>query len=191
MMGRTETIVSLVFVAILAWWLGFVLILPWADAQMAVLAGVVLGVGTTVGLRDSVVVRGAVAVLEPLGVVLPILALRHMAVTAVPEAGPVLGDWSGWELLTILLAYLGFLAGAMGVFRLSLYPLGYRAGPVAGMVLALCILALLAGNLTLAVVAVAGQAMWVLRLGSSNWFDHVLHVLLVPVIVVELVLRAL
>ena len=33
----------------------------------------------------------------------------------------------------------------------------------------------------LALLAVAAQAQWVLRAGSSNWFDHILHVLVVPV----------
>jgi len=40
-------------------------------------------------------------------------------------------------------------------------------------------------------VAVAGQALWVAGRGSSNWFDHVLHALLLPVAGVVLILHML
>ena len=59
------------------------------------------------------------------------------------------------------------------------------------MVLAVCIYELVTGNWFLAGVAVLGQLAWVMGWGSSNWFDMVLHVLLVPVAVVVLVMRVL
>jgi hypothetical protein len=43
----------------------------------------------------------------------------------------------------------------------------------------------------LPLVAVLGQALWLMGWGSSNWFDHVLHAVLVPVTTVVLILRAL
>jgi len=183
--------VTYVYVGVLASWLGYVLFLQWTEAEMAVVAGVLLGAGLIHGLRNSVAVRGLVAVLEPVGIVLPLLALWHMVVTVVPGAVAWTGGWNGWALLAFLLGYVAFLAASMGVTRVTAYPLGYRAGPVGIMVLALCLVGLATGQILLPVIAVAGQVMWTLRIGSSNWFDHVLHVLLVPVVAVELISRVL
>jgi hypothetical protein len=63
--------------------------------------------------------------------------------------------------------------------------------PVAVMVLAVCAYGLWSGTLFLPLVAVLGQALWVAGLGSSNWFDHVLHAGLVPVAGVVLILQVL
>ena len=84
-----------------------------------------------------------------------------------------------------------FLASAMGVLPVDLYRLGYAPGPVAAMVLAVCGYGLWSGALFLPLVAVAGQALWVAGRGSSNWFDHVLHALLLPVAGVVLILHML
>lgn len=180
-----------VSVAVLAVWAGFAVFLPWTEPEMAVMAGAILGVGLIHGLRESVAVRGLVAVLEPVGIVLPILALRHMVVAVLPEAEMWFGPWNGGVLAAVLVGHVAFLAAAMGVTRGSAYPLGYRAGPVGMMVLALCGLGLITGNVTIPLIAVAGQALWVAKIGSSNWFDHVLHVLLVPVIAIDLAVRLL
>ncbi|HAW47089.1 MAG TPA: hypothetical protein DCX34_07595, partial [Roseovarius sp.] len=69
------------------------------------------------------------------------------------------------------------------------YRLGYAPRPVAAMVLIVCAYGLVAGSLFLPLVAVTGQALWVARLGSSNWFDHVLHAMLMPVAVVVLLMQ--
>ena len=60
---------------------------------------------------------------------------------------------------------------------------------MAAIVLAVCAYGALTGNLFLPAVAVTGQFFWVAGWGSGNWFDHVLHVLLVPVTAVELAVR--
>jgi hypothetical protein len=93
------------------------------------------------------------------------------------------------EILAFLAAHTAFLASAMGLWPVDLYRLGYAPRPVAAMVLAVCAYGLVSGSLFLPLVAVAGQALWLARLGSSNWFDHVLHAALVPVALLVLVLR--
>jgi hypothetical protein len=59
------------------------------------------------------------------------------------------------------------------------------------MLMGLCGYGALTGQVFLPLVAVLGQALWLMGWGSSNWFDHVLHAVLVPVTTVVLILRAL
>ncbi len=184
MMARVLT--SIALAAVLGW-LGFALLSLLADAQVAALAGLVTGIGCILGLRDTIVLRGMVALLAPFGVMLPALALRHMGVALglpIPGFGAV-------ELLVFLVVHVAFLAASMGVLRVDIYRLGYAPIPVAAMVLVVCAYAALTGNWFVALVAVLGQVGWVMHWGSSNWFDYVLHALLVPVVAVVLILRLL
>lgn len=169
-------------VAILFGWAGFAmaaLVLPvWA----ALLLGAVGGAASATLLRKTIVIGGFVALLAPFGVMLPALAVRNVATTlGVPIPG-----FSAPEILVFLILYTAYLAAAFGKLPVDLYRLGYAPRPVALMVLTLCAYSFLTGNWFLALVAVAGQAFWTLGWGSSNWFDHVLHVLLWPLAVVVL-----
>jgi len=135
--------------------------------------------------RRSMVVGAFVAILEPVGCALPFLALRHIA----PSVGVDIVPFSTIEIGVFLVTYIGFLSASLGAIRLDPYRLGYRPWPVALVALGLVALGGVTGNLFYPLVAVCGQALWLLRLGSSNYFDHILHAVLVPVAIVELVSR--
>ena len=178
-------VVTQLWMAILLGWLGFVAISFLTDAQMAALAGLAFGISCVVMLRETIALRGLVAILEPVGVILPILALRHMA----DKFGFEITVLSVPELCAILVVYIAFLLTAFGVIPLEAYRFGYAPVPVAVMVLLACAYGAATGNLLVPLVAVVGQLLWVLGWGSSNWFDHVLHVLLVPILMVTLIGR--
>jgi len=165
-------------------WAGFALSSLWVAPTSASMAGAAVAALVLV-LRRSVPVTGAMALLEPVGVMLPALALRDMAAAW----GMPVVPFGTVELSLFLAAYTAFLVSATGLLPIDLYRLGYAPKPVAAMVLVACAYGLASGSLFLPLVAVAGQALWVAGLGSSNWFDHVLHALLVPVVVVTLILR--
>lgn len=176
---------TLAALAVLIGWVifalsGLVLSAPWAAGL-----GALIGAGAVLAFRDTVALRGAVAVLGPLGVVLPLLALRHVAGGLGLAIQPFPTPW----LILFLLAYLAFLAASMGVLPADPYRLGYAPLPVAAMVLALCAWGAVQGNLFVPLLAVTAQALWLAGWGSSNWFDHVLHVALVPVVAVVLIGR--
>lgn len=172
-------------VAVLLGWVVYALTGLFASAPVALIAGVAVGLLSVLVLRDTVAIRGFVAVLGPIGIILPVLALRHAAA----GMGMPIAPFGTIELLVFVILYMAFIATSMGVIPVDLYRLGYGPIPVAMMVLALCAYGALTGNLFIPVVAVAGQALWVMGWGSSNWFDHVTHALLVPIIVVVLILR--
>lgn len=172
-------------VAIVLAWTVFALAGLGLPAPTAAALGAVAGFAAVVLARDTLVLRGVVAMLAPLGVMLPALALRH----AGARLGVPVQPFATAELAVFLVAHVGFLAAAFGVLPINLYRLGYAPGAVAVMVLAVCAYGAWRGNLFLPFVAVAGQAAWVAGWGSSNWFDHVLHALLVPVVVVVLLGR--
>ena len=174
-----------VFLAILLGWLAWGAASLVAPAPLSILAGAGAGLLAVLLARDTLALNGLVALLEPIGVVLPLLVLRQVA----GAMGWPLPAFSSPELLIFLMLYIGFLSASMGVLPFDPYRLGYAPLPVGAMVLALCLYGLATGNWAIPVIAVAGQALWVAGIGSSNWFDHVLHVLLVPVVAVVLIAR--
>lgn len=171
--------------ALILAWLSWGVMSFFAGPFIGVPIGLVSGVAAVFYLRSSMALRGLVAVLEPMGIVLPILILRQM----LGAIGVPFEPFGGLELFLFLLLYIPFLACAFDLLPFDPYRLGYRALPVAGVALVICLLALLSGQWVLALIAVAGQGLWVFRLGSSNYFDHILHVTLVPVAVVVLIAR--
>lgn len=174
-----------VALALLLAWVIFALAGLLLSPPVAVALGAVVGLTAVVLARDSVGVPGLIAVMAPFGVMLPALAVRHMAVSL----GTDIPGFSTVEIAVFLVVYVAFLSAAFGVIPLDLYRYGYAPWPVGALVLAVCAYALLTGNWFLAGVAVLGQLFWVLGWGSSNWFDHVLHVFLVPVAAVVLLMR--
>ncbi|WP_129432273.1 hypothetical protein [Roseovarius sp. A46] len=170
--------------AIVLGWAGFALAGLWVGPAVASAAGGVVSALVLV-LQRSTPVAGAMALLSPLGVMLPALALRDLAAAW----GLPVVPFGTAELLIFLAAYSAFLASAMGLVPVDLYRLGYAPWPVAAMVLAVCVYGIVSETLFLPLVSVAGQALWVARLGSSNWFDHVLHAMLMPVAVVVLLMQ--
>lgn len=175
--------------------LALALVVAWgvqslAMVALAPLAATLLGAAAgaaAVAATRSALVGGALALLAPFGVMLPALALAAMA----GRLGVDLPGFSTIELVVFLAGYTVFLLCAFGVLPVDLYRLGYGPGPVAGMVLVMCAYAALTGNWVLAVVSVLGQFFWVMKWGSSNWFDYVLHVLLWPIAALALVAAAL
>lgn len=171
--------------AVVLAWVVFALTGWVVAAPVSVWLGGLVGALAVLLLRDTLPLRGLVALLAPFGVMLPALALRHMAA----KLGLPVVPFGTLELVVFLLAYLVFLASAMGALPLEVYRLGYAPWPVAAMVLAICAYGFVTGNWFLPLIAVLGQALWLTGWGSSNWFDYVTHVLLVPVAAVVLVLR--
>ncbi|MEM9911777.1 MAG: hypothetical protein AAF922_13430 [Pseudomonadota bacterium] len=172
---------------ICASWLGFVVagfVLP---SFSAALIGGAFGVTLAWPLRQRLLSTGAVAIFAPFGVMLPALALRHLAVSL----GVDVPGFSSLELFAFLMAYILFLMAAFGLLPVDFYRLGYSAKIVGLMTLALCLYALASGNWFLALVAVGGQAVWAVGWSSSNWFDTVLHVTLVPAAFITLLMRLL
>lgn len=172
---------SLTLAVLVAWCVQGVL-----GAVLAPLAAVLLGAAAgaaAMALTRRVLVGGAVALLAPFGVMLPSLALGAMA----GRLGVDLVEFSQLELGVFLVGYTVFLLSAFGILREDLYRLGYAPVPVGIMVVVICLYAALSANWFLAAVVVLGQFFWVMKWGSSNWFDYVLHVLLWPVVVFALI----
>lgn len=180
----TELGASVALAILLSWVVFAISGFMMADIR-AVTLGAVVGIAWVLLARDSMALRGMVALLAPFGVMLPALALRHAGV----KLGFEVPSFGTLELGVFLLAYIMFLMTAFDVVPVDLYRFGYAPMPVAMMVLAVCGYGLATGNWFLPLVAVLGQAFWVMGWGSSNWFDFVLHVLLVPVTAIALVLR--
>ena len=172
-------------VAIVLGWVAYALAGFVASVPAALIAGGLIGAASVIFLRDTIAIRGFIAVLGPVGIVLPMLALRHVAA----GAGMPVAPFGTVELVIFALLYAGLVATSMGVIPVDIYRLGYAPVPVAVMVLTLCAYGALSGSFFIPLVAVLGQGLWVMGWGSSNWFDHVTHALLGPVVVVVLLSR--
>lgn len=170
---------------ICAAWVGFALAGLVVPVLPASLFGGALGLALAWPFRRNIVSTGAIAIFAPFGVMLPALALHHIAISLGLDA-PV---FSSIEIAVFLLAYILFLVAAFGLLSVDLYRLGYSPRVVGVMTLAVCLYAVATGNWLLALVAVSGQAIWAAGWSSSNWFDTVLHVTLVPIAAITLLTR--
>ncbi|MFX0546301.1 hypothetical protein ACEWPL_012230 [Roseovarius sp. S1116L3] len=176
---------TILWLASLVGWLAWLILGIGMQAQIAVPLGLVIGLAAALLLRDTLPLRGIVALLGPVGAVLPFLILRQMA----GDMGVAVQPFGSIELLLFLCVYVAFLATAMGALPIDLYRLGYAPIPVAIMVLALCAYGLGQGMVFVPLLAVTAQAMWVMGWGSSNYLDHVLHPALVPAVLIVLMMR--
>jgi hypothetical protein len=178
---------STLWLALLLGWMAWGVLSLGLTVPVSLIAGLALGVACAFVFRDTVALRGMVALLGPVGIVLPLLILRQMAA----HLGAPVQPFGTVELAVFLVFYLAFLTNAAVASPVDIYRLGYAPWPVAIMALALCALGLWQGALFLPVLAVAAQAFWTAGWGSSNWFDHVLHPALVPAVLIVLLLRLL
>ncbi|WP_113911444.1 hypothetical protein [Roseovarius dicentrarchi] len=180
-----SALASTAWLALLLGWMAWGAFSLGLEMPVSLMLGLALGVVCAALFRDSVPLRGLVAVLGPVGLVLPLLILRQMA----GHLGAPVQPFGSLELLIFVALYIGFLACAAGAMPVDFYRVGYAPWPVAIMVLALCALGFWQGALFLPGLAVAAQAVWIMGWGSSNWFDHVLHPLLIPAAIIVLILR--
>jgi len=174
--------VTSVFVGVILGWVGYAFARLIAPVPLAILAGIGVGVFSMTLLRQTVAIKGFIALMGPVGVVLPLLALRHVA----SQLGLEIQAFSTAELGIFLLAYGAFLAASLGYLPVDIYRLGYAPLPVGIMALGLCAYGAITGNIFIPMVAVAGQGLWLKGWGSSNWFDHVLHAALLPIALLAL-----
>ncbi|PVA09866.1 hypothetical protein DC366_12195 [Pelagivirga sediminicola] len=180
-----SALASTAWLALLLGWMAWGALSLGLEMPVSLGLGLALGVICAALFRDTLPLRGIVAVLGPVGIVLPLLILRQMAA----HLGAPVQPFGAVQLLLFVVLYIAFLASAAGALPVDLYRLGYAPWPVAIMVLALCVLGFWQGALFVPVLAVAAQAIWAMGGGSSNWFDHVLHPALVPAALIVLVLR--
>ncbi|MEQ9693851.1 hypothetical protein [Shimia sp. SDUM112013] len=171
--------------AVIIFWVVF-RIARWAvaDRIAAALAAAVTVALLTV-LADSAITLMIVAVLAPFGAMLPILAGANI----LAKFGRPVDRFSTVEILLALIFVTLFLAASIGALPFDPYRFGYDPLPAGAVALALCLWALWRGHVTLALAAVLGQVMWMTDTGSTNYFDHVSHMLLVPVLAITLLLR--
>ena len=176
---------TVIWLASLTGWLAWLILGIGIQAQIAVPLGLAVGLAAAILMRDTLPLRGMVALLGPIGAVLPFVILRQMAADLGLEVQP----FGSFELIVFLGLYIAFLASAAGVIPIEAYRLGYAPIPVAVIVLVLCAYGLGQGSLFVPLLAVSAQAMWVMGWGSSNYFDHILHPALVPAVAIVLVMR--
>ncbi len=180
-----SALASTAWLALLLGWMAWGAFSLGLEPPVSLALGLALGAVCAALFRDTLPLRGLIAVLGPVGIVLPLLILRQMA----GHMGAPVLPFGSAELVIFAALYIPFLASAAGAIPVDIYRLGYAPWPVAIMVLALCALGLWQGALFVPVLAVAAQAIWIMGWGSSNWFDHVLHPALVPAALIVLVLR--
>ena len=169
-------------------WVAFA-ILGWVvSPPLSVWIGGAIGGLLVLVARNTMILRGFVALLAPFGVMLPAIALRQMAA----ELGAPVVPFATFEILVFPAAICRLpgqrdRGGACGCLP------GRLCAPAGGgrWCCRVCVYGYLTGNWFLPLVAVLGQALWLSRWGSSNWFDHVTHVLLVPVALIVLVVRVI
>ena len=145
------------------------------------------GIGLAAALLCDVWLQAEVAVLliavfAPFGTILPALALQNIA----RRQGLRMPTFGAGQQALILVLYVAFLCAALGVFSFDPYRFGYDPVLGSAMALAGCAYAVWSRFYFVACAFLLGQLAWTFDVGSSNYFDHITHVILVPVILISL-----
>lgn len=150
------------------------------------LFGIAAGIYCVIVARDSLPILYFTAIFSPIAVTIPLLAIRNtFAIFTFPWP-----RFSKSEVTLFLVLYIIFLSASMGVFTFDPYRFGYDPVIAGGVALALVIYGTIRRNPFFAIVAVSGQILWVFEIGSSNYFDHITHVLLIPISLVYVLRRS-
>lgn len=136
----------------------------------------------TVTWPGNPVFVGMIALFAPFGVLLPALAIRSITRSLGVRVMPF--HWA--ELLIFLLIYGFFIASSAGALPFDLYHLGYAPTGAAGLSLALCLWGMVRNSLFLPITSLVSLALWQAGLGSSNAFDNLTHLALLPLALIAL-----
>lgn len=127
------------------------------------------------------------AVFAPFGLLLPILAVQ----SGLRDFGVPINRFATFDLIVILILYLGFISASVGVVAWDPYRYGYVPIWGGSVALLFCLYGVLRGHLGVCLASLGGQILWMMDVSSSNYFDHVSHLMIIPVITVCLIRRGL
>ncbi len=166
-------------------WCLFQMLAMFCETRRAVLISVICSALYLIVLYKTEFVTLPIAIFAPFGAMLPALAAQNM----LRRTGADLVKFSTVEIVFLLSVYVLYLAASLGVFEFDPYRLGYS--PVAGGIVAVAgILYFYLRKHWLPLYAIIlGQLAWSFDIGSSNFFDHISHAVLVPSMGVILVTR--
>ncbi|WP_299732166.1 hypothetical protein [uncultured Tateyamaria sp.] len=169
---------------IIAFWIGFRVALTVSQLKVALGLGVVVAVASLV--LPSVMPL-MVAILAPFGFLLPALALRDVLGRTWIEIAP----FHTLDVILVLIVSTLFIAASIGVFTVDPYRMGY--GPLAPAVVTLVgiLWTLWRRHFFILATLLAAQITWTFGYLSTNFFDLILHAILVPVCVIWLIKRKL
>lgn len=168
--------------SILAFWIGFRL-------SRVVLSNRAAWVGAAAFAAIAmlpVVANLMVAMLAPIGVILPALAVRDIF----GKAGRISERFHLAEVTIAFCLTTIFIAASIGVIAFDPYRYGF--GVLAPALLSLVGVgwAIIRGHHVVALAILLAQGLWVTGLSGHNFFDYSLHALLVPVTLLWLVKHA-
>jgi hypothetical protein len=175
-------LVDIAGLAIVALWATFRLLRLIAIRENALPVAFALVLIVIVAWLSNPVFAATVSVLTPFGVLLPALCLRSITRSLGVRVTPF--HWA--ELLAFLILYGLFLAASAGLLDFDPYRYGYTLYGAVGIALVLCLLGFLTDSLFLPLVALVSLLLWTFSLGSSNVFDNVTHVFLLPAALIAL-----
>lgn len=157
--------------------LGYVVRSKWRWAF--VLGGMALVIGLTL---QSGFYLYWVAVVAPFSVMLPAVAMRRLTRQNIAWTPFSVGDKA-----LGLLVLIGLYCSALGVFDFDVYRYGYQPLGAGAVALSGILYGWWRGNMFLSGVFAGAQVMWLFGVESSNFFDYISHVFLVPVLAWSLV----
>lgn len=181
MTGAYEAIAAGVVVGWCVYWL----LLFFTPRKLAVAVSVLIGFGPFIFLPELLFYSMIIAVFAPFGLILPIVAGQGI----LRELGYPVKKFASIDLVIILTVYTVFISASVGVFAWDPYRYGYSPAGGGAVAALLCLYGILRQHPGVCIAAIGGQCLWMSDIGSSNYFDHVGHVLLIPIIFVCLVRR--
>lgn len=131
-------------------------------------------------LMDMAFGRLWIAVLAPFGVMVPALCLQWSA----RKIGFALPRAPRLDLLALVALMLVVTLGAGGVLPIQPYAWFYSGLGAGVLALGIAAWALWRNQAFVLGAVVLGQVLWLLDVGSSNFYDHMTHFVLIPALAV-------
>lgn len=171
---------------IVSFWVAFRVLYPFVSRELALyISGVIIVI---LYIFSFEIITILIAIFAPFGILLPTLALQDIARKCKVYD---FGTYPVHELVLVLIIYVAFLSASIGVFHFDPYRFGYSPAIGSSIALTACGYALWRGYYVIAVALILGQIAWTFDLGSSNYFDHMTHVIIVPIIFIVLVKKVI
>lgn len=178
-------IYTTIWLALMLGWIFYKVLALLIPRPKAAIAGLIIGMLLATIGRQFPPATALTALLDPVALIIPVLLAEGL----LRPFGYRRSAFPKWEILLFLALWIGFITLSTGVGPFDPYRLGYQPLGAGGITAAFIIYGVIRKNLFLPLLALAAQIMWAAGIGSSNYFDHIQHFLLLPVLLIALLPR--
>lgn len=168
---------ALFAIIIVGWCLARIFLL-FLKPIIAVFVGYLFAIVVLLLLRETSPILMFFAIFSPIGVVLPAIAIQNSLKTI----GFQFVQFSRIEIATVFVLFLAYILASIGFVNWDPYRYGYSAVGVGIVSITISTYCFIRGHIVLLAAIFISQILWYLEIGSSNYYDNIGNMLLIPIL---------